>query len=263
MQLVGTTEGGDRTLCKHSVPRIVTTREICVEVMRRLLACGIRIHRLDAKTSDTVYLLLDCGALGGIRISDHPARPNSNYRYNIGSFVETNHTVHQPYERHFFTETNVGSLANMIVADRREIKSDLGDRAYASYVADCENDADSTWMPILSKGNEAVLDDECEDGIRYLESKHNIDDTMTHTGNVRTAKIAAMECVKPIVRDRSARRTDVDVIDCGKALIVGNDADGDTFAVSVSGADDAYATGKQKHRHKKTPILYQRNYRII
>ena len=249
-------------MCKHSCPRVITTQEICVEVMRRLLACGIRIHRLDAKTSDTVYLLLDCGALGGIRISDHPARPNSNYRYNIGSFVETNHTVHQPYERHFFTETNVGSLANMIVADRREIKSDVGDRAYASYVDDCENDEDSTWMPILSKGNEAVLDDECEDGIRYLAS-NSVDDIVTHNGNVRMAKIAAMDYVKPIVRDRSVRRADVDAADCWKALIVGNDADWDAFAVSVSGADETYTTSKQKRRHKKTPILYQRNYRII
>ena len=139
----------------------------------------------------------------------------------------------------------------------------MGDRAYVAYVNDCENDVDSTWMPILSKGNEAVLDDECEDSIRYIENKHSTDDAVTHTGNVRTAKIAAMDCVKPIVRDRSVRRTDVDAVDCGKALIIGNDADWDAFAVSVGGAGDAYATSKQKRRHKKTPILYQRNYRII
>lgn len=52
-------------------------------VVARLKAEGVHVMRLDAKTSNSVYLKLDRGLAGTIRISDHPCQSGRMFRYSL------------------------------------------------------------------------------------------------------------------------------------------------------------------------------------
>jgi hypothetical protein len=62
-------------------------------VVARLKAAGVHVMRLDAKTSNSVYLKLDRGLAGTIRISDHPCQTNRLFRYNLIKSLGNNRHV--------------------------------------------------------------------------------------------------------------------------------------------------------------------------
>lgn len=61
------------------------------KIADRLQAClverGFVVHRYDAITSRSVYLKLDYGACGSIRISDHEGYRHLKYMWNIGTWI--------------------------------------------------------------------------------------------------------------------------------------------------------------------------------
>ena len=93
-------------------------REIADEIQERLLDLGFTVHRLDAFTTNSVYLKADCGVCHSIRVSDHRGKKHLKYRYNIGSFVKKFSSVQDRYRRYYFTEGEVDRLVNFVRYDR-------------------------------------------------------------------------------------------------------------------------------------------------
>lgn len=54
----------------------------------RLIECGFVVHRYNATSTRSVYLKLDYGACGSIRISDHEGSRHLKYRWNVGTWIQ-------------------------------------------------------------------------------------------------------------------------------------------------------------------------------
>lgn len=110
-------------------------REIADEIQERLLDLGFTVHRLDAFTTNSVYLKVDCGVCHSIRVSDHRGKKHLKYRYNIGSFVKKFSSVQDRYRRYYFTEGEVDRLVNFVKYDRvHQIDVLGGGKAYKEQV---------------------------------------------------------------------------------------------------------------------------------
>lgn len=110
-------------------------KEIADEIQERLLDLGFTVHRLDAFTTNSVYLKVDCGVCHSIRVSDHRGKKHLKYRYNIGSFVKKFSSVQDRYRRYYFTEGEVDRLVNFVKYDRvHQIDVLGGGKAYKEQV---------------------------------------------------------------------------------------------------------------------------------
>lgn len=110
-------------------------REIADEIQERLLDLGFTVHRLDAFTTNSVYLKVDCGVCHSIRVSDHRGKKHLKYRYNIGPFVKKFHKTHDMYVRFYFTAGEIDRLVNFVKYDRVHQTDVLGGReAYMKQV---------------------------------------------------------------------------------------------------------------------------------
>ena len=59
----------------------------CIE--QTLLARGYIIHRKEAVTTNSIYIKVDYGVGGSIRISDHKGKSSLKYRFNLEAVNET------------------------------------------------------------------------------------------------------------------------------------------------------------------------------
>ena len=84
----------------------------------KLLDMNFTVHRLDAFTTNSVYLKVDCGVCHSIRVSDHRGKKHLKYRYNIGPFVRKFRSVHDMHRRYYFTVDEVDRLVNFVKYDR-------------------------------------------------------------------------------------------------------------------------------------------------
>lgn len=101
--------------------------KVADELQARLIARGFTIHRYDAFSSDSVYLKLDYGACGSIRISDHKGYKHLSYMWNIGTWIiRERHEIHEVRPRHFYP---VGSMSAMVeaICDLRDRRQSAGD----------------------------------------------------------------------------------------------------------------------------------------
>lgn len=109
--------------------------EIADEIQERLLDLGFTVHRLNAFTTNSVYLKVDCGVCHSIRVSDHMGKNHLKYRYNIGPFVRKFRSVHDMHRRYYFTVDEVDRLVNFVEYDRvRQIDVLGGSEAYRKQV---------------------------------------------------------------------------------------------------------------------------------
>lgn len=105
------------------------------EIQEKLLGMGFTVHRLDAFTTNSVYLKVDCGVCHSIRVSDHMGKKHLKYRYNIGTFVKKFRSVHDMYRRYYFTVDEVDRLVKFVKYDRvHQIDVLGGSEAYKEQV---------------------------------------------------------------------------------------------------------------------------------
>lgn len=101
--------------------------KVADDLQARLIESGFTIHRYDAFSSDSVYLKLDYGACGSIRISDHRGYRHLHYMWNIGTWIDRErHEIREVRPRHFYP---VGSMAEMVeaICDLRSSRQASGD----------------------------------------------------------------------------------------------------------------------------------------
>lgn len=105
------------------------------EIQEKLLDMGFTVHRLDAFTTNSVYLKVDCGVCHSIRVSDHRGKKHLKFRYNIGTFVKKFRSVNDMYRRYYFTVDEVDRLVKFVKYDRvRAIDVMGGRKAYKEQV---------------------------------------------------------------------------------------------------------------------------------
>lgn len=110
-------------------------RALADEIQEKLLDMGFTVHRLDAVTTDSVYLKVDCGVCHSIRVSDHMGKRHLKFRYNIGTFVRKFRSVHDMHRRYYFTVDEVDRLVDLVKRDRvRQIDVLGGSGAYREQV---------------------------------------------------------------------------------------------------------------------------------
>lgn len=91
------------------------------KIIRALKKQGAVIHRYDASSSNSIYLKIDSGICGSIRISDHMGKRKMNYRYNLLTNIETTSSMKDPFERFFYPAEQVDLMIAEIIR-YRELK---------------------------------------------------------------------------------------------------------------------------------------------
>lgn len=105
------------------------------EIQEKLLGMGFTVHRLDAFTTNSVYLKVDRGVCHSIRVSDHMGKKHLKHRYNIGTFVKKFRSVHDMHRRYYFTVDEVDRLVKFVKHDRvHQIDVPGGSEAYKEQV---------------------------------------------------------------------------------------------------------------------------------
>ena len=97
------------------------------EIQSELVGRGFTVHRYDAITSSSVYLKLDYGACGSIRISDHEGYRHLSYMWNIGPWIQRmRHCNHRVKPRHFYPSSRLAEMVDAISA-LRDARRSAGD----------------------------------------------------------------------------------------------------------------------------------------
>lgn len=98
------------------------------ETQGKLLDMGLTVHRLDAYTTNSVYLKVDCGACRSIRASDHRGKEHLKLRHSIGTLVKKLCSVNDMCRRCCFTVDEVDRLVEFVKHDRVRAIDALGGR---------------------------------------------------------------------------------------------------------------------------------------
>lgn len=109
-----------------------TPKVICKDaadyLIKKLKAHGFTIMRYDSYGTNSIYLKLDEGVTGSIRISDHRGKKHLKYRYNLligcrrekHAFNKKNPGGYNSvYERYFFPMQDVDMLVAKCLYDRQ------------------------------------------------------------------------------------------------------------------------------------------------
>lgn len=110
-------------------PKQVAERLTCM-----LKEEGIRVMRYDAYSSNSIYLKLDDGVLGTIRISDHPGKKHLKYKYNLMKNGTRHKKVDNGIVRHYFPFSEMELLFERIVKDYWVLINQYGDKRYDEFM---------------------------------------------------------------------------------------------------------------------------------
>lgn len=103
-------------------------------LVEQLKAKGIRVMRYDSYSSNSVYLKLDDGVLGTIRISDHRGKKHLKYKYNLIKDEKRRKQVDRGVTRYYFPMRDIELLAEKIMYDKSQILTKWGDSAYNNFM---------------------------------------------------------------------------------------------------------------------------------
>ena len=95
-----------------------TIKEVAHEIENRLLSAGVIIQRYNAYTTGSIYLKFDYGLANSIRISDHTGKKHLSYMFNIGSDIETPHTVRDKFTRYYYPISALDEAVRHILRHR-------------------------------------------------------------------------------------------------------------------------------------------------
>lgn len=102
----------------------MTHKEIAKRIIRVMKREGAVIHRYDARSSNSIYIKIDAGLVGTVRISDHlsnGSRKKLGYRYNLLTNLEEFEIQKEPNVRYFYPTKDLDILIGNIVARREAL----------------------------------------------------------------------------------------------------------------------------------------------
>ena len=90
----------------------MTTDDVAAAVIKRLSG-KVVIHRLDAYSTNSIYLKFDYGVVNSLRISDHEGKKYLSYRYNILRHING-------YDRIFYPPSMLDRCCDEILAAKEQ-----------------------------------------------------------------------------------------------------------------------------------------------
>lgn len=116
----------------------MTHKEIAKRIIRVMKREGAIVHRYDARSSNSIYIKIDAGIVGTIRISDHLStggRKKLGYRYNLLTNLNEFHINKVPNVRYFYPTKDLDIMIGNILARREALLSEShGDFIYQQHV---------------------------------------------------------------------------------------------------------------------------------
>lgn len=114
-----------------------TIQAAAEHLIKEIKKYDITVLRYDSMTSNSVYLKLDDGLLGTVRISDHHGKPNLHYRYNmlLGLVDSMEKVIVDDKEKYYFPFRLIEAMVAKITYDRDRRKKRLGVIPYLSLMA--------------------------------------------------------------------------------------------------------------------------------
>ena len=109
-------------------------KRLANQVIKQLKTEGIKVMRYDAYSSNSIYLKMDDGVLGTIRISDHRGKKHLPYKWNLirGDKCRTEHQGR--LERHYFSFREVDRMVTDILEDRDILVLKYGLNRYQDFM---------------------------------------------------------------------------------------------------------------------------------
>jgi hypothetical protein len=98
----------------------VNHKKLASKIIRTLKREGAVIHRYDAHSSNSIYIKIDAGICGSIRISDHKGKKHLAYRYNLLTNIKEFDVIKEPYVRYFYPADDIDIMIGNIIAYRQE-----------------------------------------------------------------------------------------------------------------------------------------------
>ena len=104
-------------------------------LITQLKSEGFSVMRYDSITTNSVYLKLDDGVGGSIRISDHEGKKQYSYKYNlIKGNALTKLIDGKGIERFYFPMREIELLIKKVIYDREQILIKYGQRNYQKFM---------------------------------------------------------------------------------------------------------------------------------
>ncbi len=93
--------------------------EISNKVINILKNKGFKINKYYAKTTRSIYIKLDYGVCGGIRISDHKGKKKYRYKFNlIKGYKGPKQVLDRGYNRLYYNYENTDELITDIEKEK-------------------------------------------------------------------------------------------------------------------------------------------------
>lgn len=103
-------------------------------IIEQLKLHEIKIMRYDSYTSSSVYLKLDDGVLGSIRISNHRGKKHLRYKYNLTTERRRYYYDDKGVMRYFFPIGDIELLIQKILEDKQLTLQKYGESNYLKYM---------------------------------------------------------------------------------------------------------------------------------
>lgn len=109
--------------------------EVSNKLIKDLKKQGFKIHRYYAKTTKSIYLKLDYGVCGGIRISDHKGKKKYRYKFNlIKKYNGIKQVNDRGYIRLFYDYNKTKELLNDVQNEKKSKINRYGLYNYQKYM---------------------------------------------------------------------------------------------------------------------------------
>lgn len=120
----------------------LTVEETAAAIIAQCRKHGIVVLRYDSVSSCSIYLRLDEGVLGTVRISDHKSKKRGKHRYNLlvnGRTYVKNHN--NGFTEYHTSLDNVGQMFRRVLKEREFLKKTYLPFRYKHYMRVNQSDS--------------------------------------------------------------------------------------------------------------------------
>lgn len=119
---------------KHNPENKEVIKRAAEYLVAKLKENGITVMRYDAYTSSSVYLKLDDGVIGTLRISDHKSKKGLRYKYNLIKGSQLRKHDAKGVTRYYFPFREIELLVEKILYDRRVLFNKYNESNYIRFM---------------------------------------------------------------------------------------------------------------------------------
>ena len=110
---------------------------VAYRVIDELLRQHIKVHAYRSVSSDSIYIKLDAGVCGSVRVSDHRGKEKLKYKFNVDLSLskQTRYVTHKMgYTRFYYSSDNLNLMFSDIAEVRANKMEQYGLDRYESFV---------------------------------------------------------------------------------------------------------------------------------